>query len=97
MNIEEAEYANDVHADVDFAVATKVVDVTFTLSSHAKVTRTEANDLRTAFLSGGWSNLRAAWATIDSRSTAWLDGMPQPVRDALIYQVSSRGPLPPVP
>jgi hypothetical protein len=92
--IEEAEYANDVHADVDFEVATKAVDVTFTLSSHAKVTRLEANDLRTAFLSGGWSNLRAAWATIDSRSTAWLDAMTTADRDALIYQVSSRGPLP---
>jgi hypothetical protein len=92
--IEEAEYANDVHADVDFEVATKAVKVTFSLASHGTVTRTEANDLRTAFLSGGWSNLRAAWATIDSRSTAWLDGMTQADRDGLIYQVSSRGPLP---
>jgi hypothetical protein len=89
-----AEYANDVHADVDFEVDTKAVRVTFSLASHATVTRTQANDLRTAFLSGGWPNLRAAWATIDQRSTAWLDAMSQADRDGLIYQVSSRGPLP---
>jgi hypothetical protein len=91
---DEAEYANDLWADTDFAVATKVVTVTFRLSSEAKVTRTDANDLRTAFQSGGWSNMRAAWASIDSRSTAWLDAMTQAEREALIYQVSSRTALP---
>jgi hypothetical protein len=89
-----AEYASDIIAGVDFIVATKAVSVTFTLASHATVSRTQANDLRTAWTSGGWSNLRAAWASIDSRSTAWLDAMAQGEKDALVYQVSSRNALP---
>ena len=91
---DEAEYASDVWAKTDFGVATKEVTVTFQVSSEAKVTRVQANDLRTAYQSGGWTNLRAAWATIDTRSTAWLDAMTQGERDALIYQVSSRNALP---
>jgi len=89
-----AEYASDIIAEVDFIVASKGVSVTFMLASHATVSRTQANDLRTAFISGGWSNLRAAWASIDSRATAWLDGMTQGEKDALVYQVSSRNALP---
>jgi hypothetical protein len=87
-----AEYANDVHADDDYDVPTKEVYVTIKLSSEAPLSRTQANDLRTAFLAGGWPNMRAAWAIIDQRSTLWLDGMPQPVRDGIIYQIVHRGP-----
>ena len=89
-----AEYASDLIAEVDFNVATKDVGVAFKLGSEAHVSRTQANDLRTAYLSGGWSNMRAAWATIDSRSTAWLDGMSNAEQAALVYQVSARSALP---
>ena len=92
-----ADYASDITSEDDINVAAGELDVTFSRRSHGRVTRVQANDLRTAYLSGGWTNLRAAWASIDDRAPGWLDSMTQAEKDAIIYHVSSRGPRPAVP
>lgn len=94
MNIEEAEYASDMTEKTDFRVSDKDVTVTFAKESHATVTRAQANDLRAAYVQGGWSGLRTAWIAIDSRAEGWLDGMTTNEREGLIYVVSSRSALP---